>query len=287
MKINFKPLLMKKILLALLLISSFTLKSQVPNGGFESWTSGNPDSWSANNFPGFAVPITQATPPYSGSLAVKGEVVNTVGGPLAPLLTSTDASFNGFPVSQAYANFSFYYKIGATGSTVLSVSAIMYDAGGNFVGGGGNLYNGSVNVFTLSNIPIYYTGTNPVECVITFVLSDTVAGNPNIGDFFIADALMLSGSVGIQNASSQNDFLTLFPNPAHDQAVIAFISPYSGNAELIIYDVNGKAVKQLSTFIPKQGLFEWIFSVNELPQAIYHARILCGGYLRHIRLIKN
>src|SRR5262245_1477629 len=96
---------MKKNLLILAICSWTMLQAQnpVPNPGFENWTSGNPDNWTANNFGPGASPVMQTTPSYNGLLALKGEVILV--GPVSffPILSSTDASAVGFPVSQAYA----------------------------------------------------------------------------------------------------------------------------------------------------------------------------------------
>ena len=51
-------------LLSLLILVSFNLHSQILNGGFEQWVSGEPANWLTNNAnePNFtATPITQST----------------------------------------------------------------------------------------------------------------------------------------------------------------------------------------------------------------------------------
>src|SRR5262245_33366186 len=101
---------MKKNLLLMLLLAGFlgtSYAQNVPNGGFEAWTAGEPDSWLTSNIPTFATPVTQETPPYAGTFAVRGTVVTSIAGPVPPLVASTDLSGNGFPISQAYGTFSF------------------------------------------------------------------------------------------------------------------------------------------------------------------------------------
>ena len=48
---------------------SFHSFSQIPNTSFELWTSGNPDSWTPNNFPPDLIPVTQSTDAHSGTFA--------------------------------------------------------------------------------------------------------------------------------------------------------------------------------------------------------------------------
>src|ERR1035437_107968 len=54
------------------LFSVTLLAQNVPNGGFESWTSGVPDNWYADNIPTIAVPVTQSSVAHTGSSSVMG-----------------------------------------------------------------------------------------------------------------------------------------------------------------------------------------------------------------------
>src|SRR5688572_17292318 len=140
-------------ILLLFAIFSLSISAQVPNGDFETWTNGSPDNWYNTNIPTVVTNITQETPAYSGTYAVKGEVIN-FSGPYSPLMASTDQSLNGFTVSQSYGNFSFYYKMNITGTATFEGSLTFYDAMGNWVASSGGMFTaGTINSYTLANFP--------------------------------------------------------------------------------------------------------------------------------------
>ncbi len=63
--------------------------SQVPNGGFEQWTNGEPDGWYTNNFPDINfVTVTQTNDSHSGTSALRGEAITTNTGIYYSIITS-------------------------------------------------------------------------------------------------------------------------------------------------------------------------------------------------------
>ena len=138
---------MKKNLLTLfsLLIAFSLVRAQnVPNGGFETWTSGEPNGWTTDNFPPLYL-VIQTTPAHGGSFAAKGAVL--AGLPLPPVLSSTDSAGNGFAVTQAYSTLSFYYKTNLSGTHALIAVVTMLDAIDSTVGTGAVVITGTVNSF--------------------------------------------------------------------------------------------------------------------------------------------
>lgn len=283
MKTNYKL-----TLIVLCLLPFANLLAQVPNGGFENWTTGNPDNWFCNNVPTLVTPITQATPPYSGTYGVRGEVVLYSGSPYSPLLSSVDMSFNGFPISQSYANFSFYYKLNITGTARMEASITFYDAGGNWVASGGNFLTGTVNSYTLASFPMNYGSANaPVEAIIIFAIQDTVATDPPVGNYFIVDDVTLSGVAGIEDNATGNYFAAAFPNPAKDFVSITLRDAVSGNAEIAVYDLLGNVVKKFSSVMNAGTRFEQKFSVADLPAGIYPVRITSGKKQWLTKIVKQ
>src|SRR4051812_246604 len=103
---------MKKILtlLSIHLLVILQLCAQVPNGGFENWTGGNPDNWRTTNQTGVVTPVTAVSPSHSGNFALKGEVVSLSGQAFTPALTDVDSNGIGVSVSTRYDKLNFYYK---------------------------------------------------------------------------------------------------------------------------------------------------------------------------------
>ena len=276
-------------LIAFVLLTTLNLSAQVPNGGFENWTTGNPDNWFCTNVATLVVPVTQATPPYSGTYGVRGEVVLYTGSPYSPLLSSVDMSFNGFAISQSYANFSFYYKMNITGTAVFEVHATFYDASGGWVADGGQfLTAATVNTYTLATFPLIYGSANaPVECIIIFAIHDTVATDPPVGNYFIVDDVTLSGVAGIEDQTTGNYFASAFPNPAKDVVSITLENAISGNAEIVVYDLLGNVVKKLSAAMKSGARFEQKFSAAELSAGIYPVRITSGKKQWFTKIVKE
>jgi len=269
MKTNYKL-----SLIALCVLPFAVLNAQVPNGGFENWTTGEPDNWHTDNVSTIVVPVTLVTPSHSGASAAKGEVVSFSGSPYGPLLSSTDASLNGFTISQSYANFSFYYKMLITGTAVFEVHATLYDASGGWVADGGQFITaGTVSSFTLANYPLTYGSANPpVECVILFTIHDTLGGDPPVGNYFIVDDVALSGIASLNEQAGGINLAQAFPSPATDLITITHSDALNGKTEITVYDLLGNVVKNFSSEI-SGARFEQKFSVAELLAGIYPVRI--------------
>lgn len=272
-----------KSALSLLAAASFTLtlSAQVPNSGFENWTSGEPDGWLTNNIPGIATPITQTTPGHGGSSAVKGEVVTSIAGNIPPSMNSTDSSGTGFPVTQPWEMLNFYYKLNAT-NTGLIVAIYMIDSDSNLIGTGWMVYTGSVSAFTHASIPITYTDSNPAQCYISIYQSDTL-GAPNVGDYFIIDDMTLAmASSGTEELPVEN--LMLNPNPANSDVAVHLARPAAANARVLICDLSGRVMKDLPL---QETDRELVISVADLPGGVYVMRII-GDRTEHVtKLVKN
>lgn len=278
---------MKKNLLITILVCAFSitiLKAQnVPNGGFENWTSGNPDGWQTSNIIGFATPITQTTPSYSGAYAVKGEVVASLGGPFPPFIISAGM---GFPVSQAYSNLNFYYKQNHIGTATFNASVAMFQGTGNGVGGGGQFFSSTVTSFTLASIPIYYNTTNPDTCIITFSIGDTVAPDPAVGNNFIIDDVSLSGTAGVYDLPVVSPLVIekVHPNPAREDAYIYYSLPSNSDLQFDLYDASGKKYFELKLTDETAGRHKVEFDASEIPAGFYILRMTSADGSAHYPL---
>ena len=110
-----------------ILVMGFQLNvfSQIPNSGFENWVDqNNPEDWLAFNFPPIYT-ISRSSTAYSGSFAVRMDVIDTRGFTSFPFMQS-----NNFPVNQAYGSVMGYYQFHPVKSTeVLYLAAFFWDDG--------------------------------------------------------------------------------------------------------------------------------------------------------------
>lgn len=253
-------------------LCAMNLAAQIPNSGFENWTSGEPDGWLTDNVQGVATPVTQTAPGHSGSSALKGQVAPGIV-TISPWISSTDSAGNGFPVSQAHSSLSFYYQLNVTNSA-LAVTIYLEDAGGNAVGGGGMIISTAASSFTLVTIPITYIGSDPVECIISATLTDTVSGTPNVGDYFIIDDLTFGGTAGVE--SPEPITVTVFPNPTGSHAAIDLEHAGTKPAELFVTDIQGRVVFKASATSFARGP-EWVISVADMPTGVYALRVVADN----------
>ena len=249
--------------------------AQLPNSGFENWTNGNPDDWLTNNITGFATPITSTTPAYAGSLSARGEVITTLSGPMEPILSNIDLTSHGTPISQSYTLFSFYFKYSVSGTSGFAVTVYLTDAGGGPVAAGGMLYTGSVTSFTQANIPIYYSGTNPVEAIVMFTIADTI-GNPiNVGDYFVVDELTLGFGSGVNNVvPSAASINGIWPNPAASSAKVMYSLPVASQVSFDIFGIDGKNVMTIAPEKQQAGNHMLPLDVAALPAGVYTLKMI-------------
>lgn len=281
---------MKKIIhftltIILCQVTILCAQNPVPNAGFENWTAGNPDDWTTNNFGPGASPVMQTTPPNSGTFAAKGEVIFV--GPVSffPLLYSTDASAAGFPVTQQYANMTFYYKTNLTGTTTFNAFVGMNDASASPIGAGAMIFAGITSTFTQATIPIFYTGSNPAECVIAFIIDDT-AGVPAVGNYFIVDDVALTGTVGVEEEYLLSTAIEkVQPNPASGNTSVYFSLAETSDVFFDIYDMTGR--KYVGMFLQNEAAgrhkLEW--DVSGIPSGFYVLQMTAGGSRQAARLL--
>ncbi|WP_298311463.1 BspA family leucine-rich repeat surface protein [uncultured Aquimarina sp.] len=125
---------------------------------------------------------------------------------------------------------------------------------------------------TITQNPVAGTLLGVGDHVITLTATDDNA-NEQTTTFTITvtdDVL----SVG----ENTEEAFTLYPNPAKQQFQV---SGFSGEAELSIYDVNGR-----SLLIEKVDAGQSI-SIQELPNGVYFVKIAIGNTYKTIRLMKN
>lgn len=279
---------MKKNLLFLLCIiasSTLSLAQNVPNGGFENWTSGSPNSWLANNIPTVATPVTQTTPAHTGSFAVKGTVVSSTSGNLAPLLESVDLTGTGFAVTQAYSTLSFYYKTNLLSSNSFAVLITMKDASHSLVGFAVMGFSGNVSSYTLATVPISYSGSNPVECIIELTVTDTSAsGTPMVGSYFIVDDMNLSGLASVQENTSSVIIANVYPNPANHSASIQYNLAAKSDVQFQIVNAQGKNVHQINLSQQTAGKHQIDFDISSLSNGFYFVRMKTNEGISFARL---
>jgi len=280
---------MKRIALvficALALLSPALMEAQIPNAGFETWSSGNPTGWTVIfNIPGYLTVIQTATA-HSGSSALQGTVVSVMGlGTLPPIIWSK------FAVSQRYATVSGWYTFSAVGGDSLYAWLVMYKSNvpiGSVIFGN-KTTRASYTQFN-ANID-YVTAGVPDSCQLYLGVLGSSAANdtPHVGSTFKLDDLSLSGTNGIAEQSTQPFTYSLsqnFPNPFNPSTLIRYQVAAAGPVRLAVYDILGREVATLVDGIEQPGTHEVRFDGGGLASGIYLYKIQTAGFVQQRKMI--
>jgi hypothetical protein len=264
-------------LIAAITFFSLNLSAQVPNGGFENWTTGNPDNWFVTNIPTLATPVTQYSPGHTG-ICAKGQPVFVVAlnDTVAPAIISGTPG-NGFAITQAYATLEFYYQCNLTNGDLFSATVVMYDASNTPIGGGNEDMTANASGWTHKSISIGYSNSNPPAFAqISFSLQangSSAATQPSLSSTFLVDDVSLTGIAAVTEIAGENNFAFVFPNPAKDVVTLPLSNAVNGQATITVYDLLGNVVKNLSATLKSGAHSEHKFSVADLPSGIYPVRI--------------
>ena len=283
-----------RILLLLFFSISLFAQNPIPNFGFESWTGGEPDNWTTNNIALSAIPVTQSSDNHSGSLALKGEVVNFLGNPYLPTVTSGGTLGPYFTVTQNYEKLTGYYKLNSLNNDNFSVALYLYDSNFGIVAMGSAI----IEVATSSYLPFEAffdysngNGNNAAYCRIDLFIGNSVSGSVTIGSYFLADELVLAGTASgmernIENGIPQSFNLDQnFPNPFNPTTNFRFSIPKSAEVSLVIYNQLGQEVDRIINEYLQAGIYDVDWDAQNLPSGQYFYRITAGEFSETKKLL--
>jgi hypothetical protein len=267
---------MKKITFFLIVFIwgiSMIMKAQIPNNGFENWTAGNPDGWATTNlFPIGLVTITQTSDSHSGNYAVKGDVVNLMGTPMAPAVQSGPEG-EGFAISQKYQAFEVYYKFTSVGGDKFSVN-VGFEKAGTPIAQGAVALPANVGEYTHLSVPMdYFVDDVPDLANIQISITGPLAGpDVHVGSTMFIDDLAFSMETGLECPVVQTDMLKCFPNPATEVLHLTLDEELSGEILLRVNDNLGNEVRKINTNL-RPGENNLQMSIVGLPSGMYYLMV--------------
>jgi hypothetical protein len=192
--------MMRFILSAFLAFSlgsmSYSVRAQVPNGGFETWTDAcTLADWFNSTICGVATPVTKTTDAHGGSFAVRGEVVSLFGQTLAPILQSgSDAQ--GVPISERYVSVDGFYKFAPVGGDRWGVN-VVFQKGDTVVAQGAALFPAASVYTPFSVTMVYQTADIPITAIIQVQLIGPVTGSDyHLGSVMYVDDITFGSGTG-------------------------------------------------------------------------------------------
>ena len=276
------------VIIVFFIISSLTSLGQIPNQGFEQWSSGEPVGWFTGNIPGFAVPITQSSTARTGSLALRGEVLDFMGNSYPPFILSGTGGA-GFPVTQRHEALAEYYQFTPVGGDWLAVIVLMFRQG-VAIGAGGLTIENAAATYTAFNVPVEYsTGEVPDTCIIEIVIvnSDT-SDNVHVGSSMLIDDLSFTAVTGVHAVGIVPGQFMLhqnYPNPFNPVTVIGYQLPVSGYTRLAVYDLLGHEVALLAAEHKQAGNYRVMWDATGFPSGMFYCRLEVGGMIQSRKLL--
>lgn len=276
------------------LLATSTIQAQFNNGGFESWTSGEPNNWFTSNIPGLLTVIEQTTDVHSGSAAVKGTVKTIpIAGTKMPPLLKYGSGENGVPVSTRYASISGYFKFTPTGGDKLTFSVGMYK-NGSMIGYGGLYVTAATTTYQLASANITYTSTDVPDTMYMLV---TICGpgggldsNFHAGTIYYADDISISANP-VSVASDLKNVLAgldnVYPNPFKTTTIINYSLQSNSDVQITVFDALGREVATLMNGEMTAGNHEMEWEASELPAGIYTCRLQSGQFIQSKQLVKT
>ncbi len=291
---------MKKLLRSIGIILPFmatTAYAQIPNAGFENWTTVGsyevPTGWGTMNNTTATYSMftaTKATPGSPGNSYMK-LTSKTINGSVVPgiavsgmLDTIAKEGMSGVPYTTRSATFSGKWQHMSFGSSPGSVSVLLsrWNPMMNMrdtVAHGMQMLSGMVMSWGAFSINMMYMDSlnAPDSCMIVLRASGSAPAN---NDYLWVDNLAFTGTVavytppvttGLHDAhkAGQQIKFNIFPNPSKEQVTINFSEPISNDVSVQITDVTGKLVQQFEAGAAVAGTNTMTVKTHDLVKGIY------------------
>ena len=269
--------------------------AQIPNGTFETWSSGEPAEWvTSNGIPSFTT-VSQSSTAHGGSSAARGEVILFSATIIQPVLQSgTDGS--GFPYTQRSANFTGYYQFSPVSGDRFGINVILM-SGGNAIAIAAAALSTTVSSYSQFSVPFqYFSGATPDTCIVQIQIIGPGSGadaTPHVGSFFLLDDIAFSGTTNVAGANVVSpirfNLSEAFPNPFNPSTTISFSVETNGYTSLQVCNVLGQHVATLFEGTAEAGRsYQIRFDAKGLTSGVYFSVLESGGQrlMKRLLLVK-
>jgi hypothetical protein len=243
------------------------LKAQIPNAGFEYWSSVNPDNWQTTNIPILPPSVLMDSDSFTGMLSVKGIVVGDGDNhAFQPYLGISGAASQGFFISNSYDRFNGWFKSSLIAGDFFIGEIRMFNSNQETIANGSLIISSTQSSWTEFNVVINYLNSDtPVSCTIFFTISDSsLISSGHIGSYFLIDELSLTQTVGI--TSPHLNELTINSTPGENSISINNFD--DKNLQYLLVDINGKIILS-----PPEYYHGEIISLGNLSCGVYFLNI--------------
>jgi hypothetical protein len=273
------------VVAAMFYVSAF---AQIPNAGFESWTTGNPDGWVTSNITGFTN-VTQSTTAHSGSSALHGVVIAFPGPPpynhLQPVIQS-GPNARGFAYNQRPVSVTGYYQFFPVGGDRFAVNVGLFHGGidSTNVGIAALAISSGASSYTQFNATFtYQTSDIPDTCIMQFQIVGPTGIDLHDGSYFLLDDLAFSftsavseqGRVPVAFGLTQN-----YPNPFNPSTTIEYSVPHRSSVEIKVLDVLGREIATLLNEEKPAGAYTVRWDADGAASGVYFYKLRADGFVQ-------
>ena len=287
---------MRKLTIVLTVLIAITIKvnAQIPNSGFENWTTvgsyENPDGWVNCNGNGNGIPVTQSSDHYpanvgTSSVRMENYATGATTGcsTMGFINTALHLGYNGpsFPITGHPSSFCGYYKFLPQNNDTMTISCGLY-LNGAMVAIATLTTSNTVSNWTSFTIPFSsYTTADSANAGLCAFYSFNSAPKAQGNSILYVDNLSFDNLItSVQEQTDKNTLLNMYPNPASD--IITLNIDNTNNAELTlnIYNVIGTLVKSETL---KQNNRQ--INIRDLSNGVYMVSIKTKDWTESQRLI--
>ena len=294
---------MKKTILSIaaVALTSASLFAQIPNNGFENWTSmgsySNPDGWDQlNNLTASAsiYTCTKGTPGFVGTGYLK-LVSKTVGTNVAPGIAvsglinkSAMKPKSGFPYTGQPQKLTGSWQYMASGADEGFVAVILTKWNStsmkrDTIAKANQVLSGMAMAWTTFNINLTYKSSAlPDSAIIVLSASGTT---PVANSYLYVDNLSFAGSVaGINNIDNYVSNINTYPNPTSDNINVELYAQKVSTIKLQLVDITGKLIKEINVG-EIQGNYKHTISTTGISKGIYFLKVTANDAVEVKKII--
>ncbi len=279
---------MKKIyLLFTAVIAVAVAAAQIPNAGFENWTSAgtyeDPDGWATMNsisVPNGHTSCEKSTDSHSGTYALTVTSNTSLSQMQGGWGVVASGGFNypfkpAFPVSGNPTALSGWYKFNSLGGDSGLVMVVLFNQGTVVMQRSTDLSAAASWTPFSFDFDSYANADSGAIFVFAF---ESMGPNdpPNGNSSLWVDDLAFGAASGVQTTQAADDML-LFPNPAQDRVTIGNIKP---GTTVAVYNMLGEEAIRATAESNTQTL-----DISMLPKGLYVLELKTGTTIATKRLI--
>jgi hypothetical protein len=287
--------------IAAVAFTSASLFAQIPNNGFENWTSAgsysNPDGWDQLNSMTTGMGIytcTKGTPGSVGTAYLK-LVSKTVGSTVAPGVAVSGLidiaamkPKSGFPFTGQPQKLTGSWQYMASGSDAGFISIILTKWNSTMmvrdtIAKAKQVLSGMAMSWATFNINLTYKSSAlPDSAIIVLSASGTA---PVANSYLYVDNLSFAGSVaGINTIDNYVSNISAYPNPTSDNINIELNAQKTSAIKLQLVDVTGKLIRDINV---GEILGNYKHTINTLgiSKGIYFLKVIANDAVEVKKII--